>query len=51
MSKQKQKLVIVGAGLSGLYLANALEEHYDITILEARNRLGGRICSIEGHDM
>lgn len=51
MSKQKQKLVIVGAGLSGLYLANALEEHYDITILEARNRLGGRIFSIEGHDM
>ena len=47
----KEKLIIVGAGLSGLYLATLLEEKYDITIIEARERIGGRIFSIEGHDM
>jgi len=47
----KQKLVIIGAGLSGLYLAHLLEDIYDVTILEARQRTGGRICSIDGHDM
>lgn len=51
MSNSKEKLVIIGAGLSGLYLANLLEERYDITIIEARERIGGRIFSIEGHDM
>lgn len=47
----KEKLIIIGAGLSGLYLASLLEEHFDITILEARPRIGGRIYSINGHDM
>ncbi len=47
----KKKIIIIGAGLSGLYLATLLEEYYDIIILEARNRIGGRVHSIEGHDM
>ena len=51
MSAPKEKLLIVGAGLSGLYLATLLEERYEVTILEARERIGGRICSISGHDM
>ncbi|MBN2815432.1 MAG: FAD-dependent oxidoreductase [Campylobacterales bacterium] len=49
-SKQK-RLVIVGAGVSGLYLAYLLQEEFHITILEARERVGGRIFSIKGHDM
>lgn len=48
---KKEKIVIVGAGISGLYLAFLLQEKYDITILEARDRIGGRIYSIGGHDM
>lgn len=48
---KKQKIVIVGAGISGLYLAYLLETKYEITIVEARERIGGRIYSIEGHDM
>jgi monoamine oxidase len=44
----KQKVVIIGAGISGLYLAYLLEEKFDVTILEARDRVGGRIYSIYG---
>jgi len=48
---KKEKVVIIGAGISGLYLAYLLETKYEITIVEARERIGGRIYSIEGHDM
>ncbi len=48
---KKEKIVIIGAGVSGLYLAYLLQKKYDITILEARDRIGGRIYSIDGHDM
>lgn len=47
----KKKLVIVGAGVSGLYLAYLLEDRFEVTILEARDRVGGRIFNINGHDM
>lgn len=46
-----KKLTIIGAGLSGLYAAYLLREQYDITILEARDRLGGRILTEQGHDL
>lgn len=46
-----QKITIIGAGLSGLYAAYLLQEKYDITILEARSRTGGRIHTIDGFDM
>ncbi len=48
---KKKKLVIIGAGLSGLYSAVLLQDTYDVTIIEARNRTGGRIMEIDGHDM
>jgi len=44
MPKQ-QSLIIIGAGLSGLYAAWKLRKEYDITLLEARSRIGGRILS------
>ncbi len=46
-----KKLAIIGGGLSGLYAAYSLQNEYEITIFEARNRLGGRIHTIEGFDM
>jgi monoamine oxidase len=48
---KKEKLIIIGAGLSGLYTAYLLQNQYDITILEARERLGGRVFGIGEHDM
>jgi len=46
-----KKIIIIGAGLSGLYLASLLEDQYDVLILEARDRVGGRALSIDGHDL
>ncbi|XP_070491248.1 spermine oxidase-like [Chironomus tepperi] len=50
--KKNPKIVIVGAGLSGLSAAvRLLENDYDdIIILEAENRIGGRIYSVKFSD-
>lgn len=47
------RIVIVGAGLSGLYAAYLLEQANitDYLVLEARNRLGGRIYTQHGFDL
>ena len=50
-SMKKEKLCIIGAGLSGLYSAVLLQDTYDVRIIEARDRTGGRIMGIDGHDM
>jgi monoamine oxidase len=42
-----KKLTIIGAGISGLYAAYLLQNRYDITIIEARDRVGGRIHTID----
>jgi monoamine oxidase len=47
----KKDLIIIGAGLSGLYTATLLCDRFNITILEARDRLGGRILTKAGHDL
>lgn len=47
--KKKYKVLIVGAGAAGLSAANSLISNgiKDILIVEARNRIGGRIISID----
>lgn len=47
----KKNLIIIGAGLSGLYTAVLLQKKFNVILLEARDRLGGRILSIDGHDL
>lgn len=43
---QKPKVIILGAGLSGLAAGKMLtEKGFEVTILEARNRIGGRVFS------
>ncbi|MCM2563580.1 FAD-dependent oxidoreductase [Lutimaribacter sp. EGI FJ00015] len=50
--KPETQICVIGAGLSGLALANTLlAEGRDVTVLEARDRPGGRVFSPQGHDL
>ena len=46
-----KKVIIIGAGLSGVYLASLLQDKYEVIVLEARDRVGGRVFSIDSHDL
>jgi monoamine oxidase len=43
----KKNIIIVGAGISGLVLANQLADDFDVFIIEAAAKPGGRILSKE----
>ena len=44
---QPPRIVVVGAGISGLVAAyELLQAGYEVTVLEARDRVGGRVLSI-----
>ena len=40
---RRERVIIVGAGAAGLAAAAALSGYADVTVLEARDRLGGRV--------
>ncbi len=46
-----KKVVILGAGIAGLVSAyELLKAGYDVTVLEAQRRIGGRVWTIRGND-
>lgn len=46
-SRDKQKVIIIGAGLAGLGAAYQLHQQgHDLTVLEARRRAGGRVMTV-----
>lgn len=47
MNTSPRKILVVGAGASGLMAAALLAPHYEVVIIEARERTGCRICTFE----
>src|SRR5688500_12019259 len=46
-SLKPNKILIVGAGLSGLVAAYELDKRgHDVVVLEAQNRIGGRVLTL-----
>ena len=51
VSFQSQKVIVIGAGLSGLVAAYELRKlNYDVTVLEAQSRPGGRVLTLRTFD-
>jgi monoamine oxidase len=45
----QRRIIVVGAGIAGLVVANDLvKKGFDVTVLEARTRPGGRIYTVRG---
>src|SRR5215510_12419957 len=50
MSAQSREVLVIGAGIAGLTAARDLAvDGYDVAVLEARERIGGRIWT--SHDL
>jgi monoamine oxidase len=51
IQRRNYSAIIIGAGLSGLAAAYTLKQaHWDVTVLEARPRIGGRVLSYSFKD-
>ncbi|MCW1401836.1 FAD-dependent oxidoreductase [Novosphingobium sp. MW5] len=51
MAAERADVVIIGAGLSGLHAATLLKEQgYKVIVLDANNRIGGRVHTVDTVD-
>ena len=52
MMDQHRKVIVIGAGLSGLSAARSLvDAGWEVVVLEGRDRIGGRVHTQDGIDM
>src|SRR4051794_8603226 len=51
-SRDIKRVLVLGAGIAGLAAARALMQlGYEVTVLEARDRIGGRCWTVNGVDL
>ncbi len=50
MQSEKKRIIIVGSGVTGIVASLLLSEKYEVTVLEAAQRLGGHTNTIEHTD-
>ncbi|MGD2046008.1 MAG: FAD-dependent oxidoreductase [Gemmatimonadota bacterium] len=43
----KQRIAIIGSGVSGLVAAHLLHRKHSVTVFEARDRVGGHVCTVD----
>ena len=46
LSPKRQKIAVIGTGISGLSAAWLLNQHYDLTVFEQGERIGGHTCTV-----
>ncbi|HVJ21230.1 MAG TPA: FAD-dependent oxidoreductase [Polyangiaceae bacterium] len=52
VSRRPKRVIVIGAGVAGLAAASSLRDHgVDVVVLEARDRIGGRVWTEDGVDL
>ncbi|WP_179957566.1 flavin monoamine oxidase family protein [Exilibacterium tricleocarpae] len=48
LARRREDVIVIGAGLAGLYAASLLQERgYRVTVLEGSDRIGGRLYTLD----
>jgi monoamine oxidase len=45
VAQRRRRVTVVGGGFAGLMAGSMLARHFDVTVFEARDRIGGRVWS------